>query len=81
MNVVIYSKDNCIYCDRAKAFFRSNNMPFSEVKIGKDIIAEEFVEQYPDQKTVPLIFVDGEKIGGYQSLVEWWDNRPQLLTE
>lgn len=81
MNVIVYSKENCSYCVSAKEFLRSNGVAFSEVKIGQDIVVEEFKEQYPEQSTVPLVIIDGVKVGGYAELREWWDGRPQLLVE
>lgn len=79
MRAVVYSKDNCPYCVKAKALLSLNNYSYEEVVIGKDILREEFLTQFPDQRTVPLVFVEGEKVGGYDQLVIWFDNRKQLL--
>ena len=29
-NVEIYSKSNCVFCDKAKNYFNQNNIPFTE---------------------------------------------------
>jgi glutaredoxin len=79
MRAVVYSKDNCPYCVKAKALLSRNKYSYEEVVVGKDILREEFLTQFPDQRTVPLVFVEGEKVGGYDQLVEWFDNRKQFL--
>lgn len=70
MHALIYSKDNCPFCVKAKYIFESQNIPYKEINIGRDITREEFLELFPDQKTVPLIFIDTQKIGGYSELVK-----------
>lgn len=79
MKALVYSKDNCPYCVRAKALLTRNNVAYEEVVIGKDILREDFMSEFPEQKTVPLIFVEGERVGGYDNLVVWFDNRKQFL--
>lgn len=75
-NVIIYTKDNCPYCVQAKNLFNLKNESYQEMKIGVDLTREEFINIFPDVKTVPFIIIDGEKIGGYDKLTEWY-NRPE----
>lgn len=81
MNAVIYSKQGCFQCNEAKTFMRQNGIAFAEVVIGQDIIQEEFSQIYPNETSVPLIIIDGAKVGGYSDLKEWYNNRPQFLAE
>ena len=74
MNIVIYSKDNCSYCLKAKNFLRLEGIEFTELLIGKDITREDFMDKFPEQKSVPLIINNEEKIGGYNELVEYVNN-------
>ena len=69
MNAEIYSKDNCPYCDRAKVLLSSKDINFTEFKIGRDLTREEFLERFPNARTVPQIYLDNQYIGGYDSLV------------
>ena len=71
MKAIIYSKDQCPYCDKAKALLTIRKIEFTESKIGRDVTREEFIEMYPDQKTVPLIFIDGNKVGGFNELEKY----------
>ena len=75
-NVLIYTKDNCSYCVQAKNLFTNKGQQYIEKKIGKDLTREEFLESFPDVRTVPFIIIDTEKVGGYDKLIEWYD-RPE----
>ena len=79
MKALVYSKDNCPSCVKAKALLTRNNIAYEEVTIGKDILREDFLSDFPEQRTVPLIFVEGEKVSGYENLVEWFNNRKEFL--
>lgn len=79
--IIVYSKPDCPYCVKAKALLHIKQQPFTESVIGQDILREDFVSLFPDVRSVPLIVIDGVKIGGYDKLVEWLDARPQLLAE
>lgn len=81
-NILVYTKDSCPFCDQAKTLLRMKDQRFQEMKIGRDITREQFVDTFPDVRTVPFIIIDGEKVGGYDKLVEWYD-RPsqQFLAE
>lgn len=73
MNILIYSKSHCTYCEKAKALLTIKGLNFTENKIGDDITREDFISLFPEQKTVPLIFINDERIGGYDNLVKWFD--------
>jgi glutaredoxin len=66
----------CIFCDRAKTLLNEYGIKFDEVVIGRDITKTEFQEEYgKDVKTVPQIFIDGRRIGGYDALNEVLRNK------
>jgi glutaredoxin len=68
--IEIYSKDNCQYCKAAKDLLDLNNINYTEHRIGSDLTREEFIERFPQIKTVPAIMVDGNFIGGYNELLD-----------
>ena len=72
--MVIYSKDNCPWCDRAKELMKSKGDSFNDIKIGRDITREEFMEQFPSIRTVPYIIVNEDVRGGYDVLVSHYDS-------
>jgi len=66
--VVIYSKNYCPYCDRAKNLLNSKGIPFEERNIeGKP---EEFkaLMEKTGMRTVPQIFINDELIGGFDDM-------------
>ena len=69
MSVIIYSRDDCPWCDRAKDLLYTKGEEYQEIKIGREITREEFKEQFPSVKTVPYIIIDGNPIGGYENLL------------
>lgn len=79
MQAMIFTKKDCPYCVRAKALLSMKSVPFTESVIGEDMLRETFIEMYPNQKTVPLILIDGQQVGGYDQLVEYFNNKPQFL--
>ena len=72
MTIVIYSKPNCVYCDKAKALVKGLDLNYEEKMFGKDFNSpEELYEAVGKQvRTMPQIKIDGELIGGYNQLVE-----------
>jgi len=81
MKVIVYTKDNCPYCVKAKQLLSIKNVDYNEVVIGQDIVREDFMSLFPDVRTVPLIIIDDEKVGGYEQLREYIDNQPKFLAE
>lgn len=69
----VYTKDNCKYCTFAKNLLITRNQMFIEIKLERDITYEDFIAEWPQVKTMPLI-LDGDRvIGGYDQLKEELD--------
>jgi glutaredoxin len=74
LKVEIYTKNNCIWCDRAKLLFDSKDIEFKEIDLSDDQTREKFYNSIGENvKTVPQIYIDDLRIGGYQELVEWFN--------
>lgn len=67
MKIVMYTRTNppCPFCNQAKALAKSKNLEFTNIDIGTDITLEMFQSQYPTARTVPVILVDDEVVGGF----------------
>ena len=69
MRVKVYSTKHCGYCVRAKHLLARNNIPFQDIDVtGDDDARDELVERANGRRTVPVIFIDDEPIGGYAEL-------------
>lgn len=71
MEVVVWSKYQCSYCDQAKALLTQKGIQFEERKIGDGYTREELLEAVPTARTVPQIVISGKTIGGYADLVRY----------
>lgn len=73
MKALIWSRDYCIYCEHAKMLLNEKGVQYEERKIGSTWTKEQLLESVPSAKSVPQIFIDGQHIGGYKELREYFD--------
>jgi len=67
--VVVYSTTYCGFCRRAEDLLRRGGIAFEAIDVTDDVRARaQLVERADGRRTVPVIFVDGKAIGGYQEL-------------
>jgi len=66
--IIIYTKEICPYCVRAKALLQRKNQTFKEIKITDDKTKEEMVQKSGGRMTVPQIFINDRHIGGCDDL-------------
>ena len=72
MKVKIYTKENCIWCDRAKGLLNAHSIDFDEVDLSNDIERLNFYKKIGHNvKTVPQVYIDNKRIGGYPQLKAW----------
>jgi len=70
MDVVIYSKSNCPFCEKAKAWFTQHGFTFTENKLDNEEQRLEFYQKVPGARSVPQIFIDDKLIGTYNDLMK-----------
>ena len=68
MKAIVWSKDQCPYCDQAKALLKSRNIEFEERNVSRDWTREHLLEAVPNARAVPQIFLDEELVGGFNEL-------------
>ena len=68
MTTIVWSKNQCPYCDQAKALLKMKGIVFEERNINKDWTREQLLEAVPNARTVPQIFLDDKLIGGFTEL-------------
>lgn len=65
----IYGRQNCSYCEAAKALLNRKGLAFKYFDIEQvPEYLEAFKAMFPNAKTVPQIHEDGNYIGGYKEL-------------
>ncbi len=74
---IVYTRDDCGWCVLAKTLLNKQGIVFTELNVGKDVSRDvflEFVDDHSMKPTVPKIVVDDQLIGGYEDLVEYFEN-------
>ena len=70
MNVEIYSKSNCPFCDKAKHWFDSHGYEYTEYKMDNEEERLAFYQRVPNARSVPQIFIDDKLIGTYDDFMK-----------
>ena len=81
MTILIYSKNNCVYCNKAKALLKGLGLEYEEKSLEKDFDsdASKLIEDIGKKvRTMPQIKIDGELIGGYNQLVEYFTDKGRV---
>ena len=75
----IYGRDNCSFCEKAKAFAKMKNMEFEYIDAPDRL---EYALLNSGMRTVPVIYFDHEEwdrgmslIGGFDDFVEWYNDK------
>ena len=67
--VRVYGTNYCGYCRSAESLLEARGIPFECVDVTHDPEARSWLVEHGDgRRTVPVIFIDGRPIGGYQEL-------------
>ena len=66
--VIVYSKNYCPYCDRAKALLSQLNIPYEEVRVDLEPNRLEEMRTVSVGRTFPQIIINGKGIGGFDDL-------------
>ena len=68
MKAIVWSKDQCPFCDQAKNLLKLKGIEYEERNINRDWTREQLLEAVPGARTVPQIFLDGKLVGGFTDL-------------
>lgn len=67
---VVWSKDNCSYCQAAKSLLLVKGADFEVLMLDEDYDMVEFSKNFPSARTFPAITKDGDYIGGFEQLMK-----------
>ncbi len=82
MDVVVYSRDNCVFCDKAKALLQVKEIAYTEQIVGVDLsVGDLFVKLGKEVRAIPQIVVDNVLIGGYNELTAYIAEKEKNDTE
>lgn len=66
--IIVYTIDNCSYCEAAKALLLKKNLSFEEKNIAGDDTERKALIARTGHRTMPQIFIDDKFVGGYSEL-------------
>lgn len=69
MDILIYSKSNCPFCEKAKAWFKQHEFAYTEINLDDEERRMAFYQKLPNARSVPQIFIDDKHIGTYNDLM------------
>jgi glutaredoxin-like protein len=68
--VAILTRDGCQYCAQARALLDERDIDYVEIPLTHNIRLKA-LGAIAGSQTVPQVFINGERIGGYDELKRW----------
>ncbi|MCX5849921.1 MAG: DUF4124 domain-containing protein [Deltaproteobacteria bacterium] len=69
VDVVLYTKNDCQDCDKAREFFKAKNIPFTEYNMEKDAEAAARRKEIDDGEDVPFAIINRNRVYGFSESV------------
>ncbi|MFN7038013.1 MAG: glutaredoxin 3 [Alphaproteobacteria bacterium] len=68
--IIIYTKNNCPYCDKAIALLKMKNVKDVELidATESEALREEMIQKSNGRRTFPQIFINNQHIGGFDDM-------------
>ena len=77
-DITVYTKQNCVYCVKAKALLKGLGLTFTEKSLETDFNSDpiKLIEDIGKKvRAMPQIKIEGELVGGYNQLIEYFNNK------
>ena len=74
----IYTRPDCVWCNKAKELLFKEGIEYNDYDINQKLLREELKFKAPGIKTIPQIFKSGVRIGGYQDLVIYLEEKTNV---
>lgn len=74
-DVLVFSRDGCPFCAKAKGMLADRGMDYTELKLGRDIPLRT-IRAASGKDSVPQVFINGEYVGGSDDLEAWMAAHP-----
>jgi glutaredoxin 3 len=68
MNIVIYTKSGCPNCVTAKRLLDDKGIGYEERDAEDVAVFMKLMDQYPEVRQMPQIFIEGQRVGGLAGL-------------
>ena len=71
MQAILYSKDNCQECDRARMLLNTLDVSHLEYKLSQDFNEKQFVAEFGNEAQFPQIAIDYQHIGSLKDTLQY----------
>jgi len=71
MQAILYSKDNCQECDRARMLLNTLDVSHLEYKLSQDFNEKQFVAEFGNEAQFPQIAIDHQHIGSLKDTLQY----------
>tara|TARA_B100000902_G_scaffold165727_1_gene160655 strand:+ start:2140 stop:2376 length:237 start_codon:yes stop_codon:yes gene_type:complete len=78
MKAVVYSRDNCQWCDRVRQLFAAVDIDYIEYKLDKDFTREQFIMEFEDAATFPQVSINNKAIGGCKETLKYLQDQEMI---
>ncbi len=78
MNAVLYSKDDCQWCDRVRMLLDSVKISYKEYKYQKHFTKEQFYNEFGEGATFPQVAIGSKHIGGCKETLNYLKSKELL---
>ena len=72
MQAVVYTKENCQWCDRVKYLLSHLEIDYLEYKYDKDFTKKQFYSEFGEGATFPQVSIDSKHIGGCKDTLQYF---------
>ena len=78
-NIIVYSKNNCGYCDKAKALLKGLGLSFETRRMEEFESVDAMIKDIGSRvRSMPQIKINGELNGGYNQLIEHYNKEGKV---
>ena len=74
MKAIVWSKNQCPFCDQAKSLLKLKGIEYEERNINNGWDREDLLAAVPGARSVPQIFLDDKLIGGFTELKKHFES-------
>ena len=78
MKAVVYSKQDCQWCDRVKYLLDHLDINYLEYKFDRDFTKNQFYDEFGEGATFPQVTFDNKHIGGCKETLQYLQEKKML---
>jgi glutaredoxin len=80
METIVWSKDNCPFCVKAKRMLEAKGIRYEERNLSNGSwTREQLLKAVPNARTVPQIWLHGSYVGGCAELEQYFEDHDMWI--